>query len=211
MRLILFVVDLFVLLPWWGAAGVLVFLAGGLWALAHYFVHRFQREVAEAVKEQGKPLADALVTVHSVKPAEPPTTPSLLDDSDDEFDDSDDEFDDSEMNGSFATDDCSFFWIEATIAPQDGQAAWDPSVLALVPADFQPDVEFEFSGQTALLHTLEVRRNGRFEPQGSKNVTGPQRLRLLFAVPQDVREAKFTYHFTYFGKVAFPAPVALAR
>jgi hypothetical protein len=61
------------------------------------------------------------------------------------------------------------------------------------------------------LHTLEVWRNGRFEAQGSQNVTGTQRLRMLFAVPTDMPEAKFAYHFTHFGKVALPAHLAMAR
>jgi hypothetical protein len=183
----------------------------GLWAFAHYLVHRFQREVAEAVREQGQPLADAQVTVHSVEPAEPPTAPSLLDAFDDETDDPVDEYYDPDTDGMFANDDFRHFWIEATIAPQTGTTAWDPSVLALVPIDFQPDEEFEFCGETALLHTLEVWRNGRFEPQGSQNVIGTQRLRMLFAVPQNVRDAKFTYHFTHFGNVALPARLELAR
>jgi hypothetical protein len=204
LRLILVVVELFRWLPWWGAAGVLVFIAAGLWGLAHYFVHRFKREVARSVREQGQPLTDALVSLHSVEPAERPTADSPLDDPDDEYYDPD-------MDGMFATDDFDYFWIEATVAPQDAQAKWDPSALALVPADFQPDEEFEFSGQTALLHTLEIWRNGRFEPQGAQSVTGRQRLRMLFAVPHDVRDAKFAYHFTHFGKVALPAGVALAR
>jgi len=203
-QFLVFVTNLFLLLPWWGAVGVLVGIAVGLWAFAHYFVYRFQREVAQAVQAQGEPLANALVTVHSVRPAQPPTTPSLLDDSDDEFDDADEEQFDPNTDGMFAPDGFSYFWIETTIAPQESQTAWDPSMLALVPADFEPESEFEFCGQTALLHTVEVCRNGQFKPQGAQNVTGAQRLRLLFAVPDDVRQAKFSYHFTYFGSVTFP-------
>jgi hypothetical protein len=203
-RLVLFVVELFLLLPWWGAVGVLVLCALGLWALAHYIVHRLKRDVAQAVKAQGEPLTNALVTVHSVEPTEPPTGASPLDDSDDEYFDPD-------MDGMFAADNFGHVWIEATIAPQGSETVWDPSALALVPADFQPNTEFEFCGQTALLHTLEVWRNGRFESQGVENVTGTQRLRMLFAIPNDVRQAKFTYHFTHFGKVALPVPLEVTR
>jgi hypothetical protein len=200
-NLVLLVVDLFRWLPWWGAAGVLISFAVGLWAFAQYLVYRLKRDVAQAVKAQGEPLTDALVTVHSVELTEPPAAASPLDDSDDEYYDPD-------MDGMFATDDFSYFWIEATIAPQGTQTVWDPSVLALVPADFQPDSEFEFCGQTGLLHTLEVWNKGRFEPQGAENVTGTKRLRMLFAIPNGVRQAKFTYHFTHFGTVALPAPTA---
>ena len=115
------------------------------------------------------------------------------------------------MDGAFASDEFGYYWIEATIAPQETQAVWDPSALALVPADFQPDTEFEFSGQTALLHTLEVWRNGRFQAQGAHNVTGTQRMRMLFAIPHDVQQAKFAYHFTHFGRVALPGHLAVAR
>ncbi len=202
LRFLLFVADLFVLLPWWGAIGVLAGLAIGLWALAHYIVRRFQREVAHAVMAQGTPLTNALVTVHSVKPAEPPTTPSLLDEMEDDYDEGDEY--DPDQDEAFAPDDSAYFWIEATIAPNDNQTVWDPSMLAMVPADFQPEEEFECSSQTAVLHTLEVSRNGKFKPQGAQNVTGAQRLRMLFAVPEDVRQAKFSYHFTYFGNVALP-------
>src|SRR5579872_1471550 len=124
-RLVLFVVELFLFLPWWGAVGVLILLAVGLWALAHYLVHRLKRDVAQAVKAQGEPLTNALVTVHSVVPTEPPTGASPLDDSDVEYFDPD-------TDGMFATDDFSYFWIEATIAPQGSETVWDPSVLALV-------------------------------------------------------------------------------
>jgi hypothetical protein len=165
-RLVIFVVDLFLLLPWWGAVGVLVLLAVGLWALAHHAVRQLRRN---------------------------------------------DEYFDPDTDGMFANDDFGYFWIEATIAPQETQAVWDPSMLALVPVDFQPDTEFEFCGQTALLHTLEVWRNGRFESQGAQNVTGTQRLRMLFAIHNDVRQAKFTYHFTHFGRVALPVHVALSH
>lgn len=205
LRFAIFVVDLFALLPWWGAVAVLLALGIGLWAFSRYLVYRLFRDVAESVKEQGRPLAEAILTVHSVKPAEPPTGKSSLDEFDEEFDDEDD------LDAEFAPDDSAWYWIDATIAPQSAEAEWDPSSLTLVPADFQAEEEFEFCGQTALLHTLEVCRDGRFGPQGPGNVAGPQRLRMLFAVPQEVRQAKFTYHFTEFGNVTLPGQLQLAH
>jgi hypothetical protein len=208
LRLVMFVVDLFLLLPWWGALGVLAAIAIGFWALGRYIVYRLWRDVTGAIKEQGKPLADAHVTVHSVEPSEPPSGASPLDDF---HDGEDDEDEDSDLDGEFATDGFVYFWIDATIAPQAAQASWDPSALTLIPADFQAQEEFEFCLKTALLHTLEVWRDGQFEPQGAGNVAGTQRLRMLFAVPQEVRQAKFTYHFTEFGRLALPARLELAR
>jgi len=203
-----FVTNLFLLLPWWGAVGVLISLAIGFWGLGHYLMYRFRQEIEGAIKEQGKPLAGALVTLHSVKAVEPPTEASQLDEDDDEFDDEDL---DGEPDGEFATDDFGYFMVEATIAPQAAQADWDPTALVLVPADFKPETDFEFSSGTALLHTLEVWRNGEFQSHRAGTVSGTQRLRLLFAIPQEVREAQFSYHFTTFGRLAIPARLQLAH
>src|SRR5262249_17348314 len=127
LRLLLFVADLFLLLPWWGAVGVLVFLAAGLWVLGKYVVYRLTRDVTAAAVAQGTPRTAAIVNVHSVEPAGAPDDPSLIGlDPDDE--DYDPELDDLESTAG--TD---YFWIEATIAPHDLEAEWDPSILFLVP------------------------------------------------------------------------------
>jgi hypothetical protein len=205
LRLLLFVADLFLLLPWWGAVGVLVFGAAGLWALGKYIVYRLMRDATQAVIAQGTPLTDALVNVHAVEPAEPPTGPSLIGlDPDDE--DYDPELDDLESTAG--TD---YFWVEATIAPHDLEAEWDPSILFLVPFDFEPEEDLVISETMAVVHTLELWRNGQFVRPRESEVTGPQRLRILFAVPHGLKHAKFAYHFTYFGSLALPAPVALAH
>jgi hypothetical protein len=211
-----FVTNLFLLLPWWGAVAVLISLAIGFWGLGHYLMYRFRQEIEGAIKEQGKPLAGALVTVHCVKSVEPPTAASPLDDADDEFDDEDLDEDqdgepDEETGGEFATDDFGFFMVEVTIAPQAAHADWDPTALVLVPADFKPETEFEFSSGTALLHTVEVWRNGEFQSHRAGTVSGTQRLRMLFAIPQEVREAQFSYHFTTFGRLAVPARLEFAH
>lgn len=203
-----FVLNLFLLLPWWGATAVLIGLAISLWGAGHYVMYRFRREIEGAIKEQGKPLAGALATVHSVKTVETPTEASQLDDDDDEFDDEDLG---EESNGEFATDDFGYFQVEATIAPQAAGADWDPTALVLVPADFKPETDFEFSSGTALLHTVEVWRNGEFQSHRAGTVSGTQRLRLLFAIPQEVREAQFSYHFTTFGRLAIPAHLEFAH
>jgi hypothetical protein len=205
LRLVLFVADLFLLLPWWGAVGVLLFGAVGLWVLGKSLVYRLTHDVTQAVIAQGTPLTDALVNVHSVEPAEPPSGPSLIGlDPDDE--DYDPELDDLESTAG--TD---YFRVEATIAPHDLEAEWDPSILFLVPHDFEPEDDLVISETMAVVHTLEIWRNGKFAPQGEGDVTGPQRLRMLFAVPHGLKHAKFAYHFTYFGSLALPAPIALAH
>ena len=202
LRFVLFVVDLFRWLPWWGALGVLAGLAVGFWALARYFLYRLERDVIKAVSEEGKPLEDALVSVHSVEAAPVPTEPSPLDL------DPDDENYDPDLDGTVPTDEAAdYFWIDASIAPQDPAATWDPSSLTLVAGDFEAEEELEFCQEMALLHALEVWHDGEFAPRGEGHLAGPQRLRMLFAVPHGLKEAKFAYHFTHFGRLALPAPI----
>jgi len=205
LRLILFVVDLFCVLPWWGAVAVLAGLVAALWAFGHYIAHRLRRELTDAVLAQGTPLADALVEVHSVEPAAPPTQPSLMD-IDEGTDDFDPELCEDDESGT-----TNYYRVDATIAPHDPQAEWDPSALFVVQRDFEPEEELAFCEKMGLVHSLELQRDGEFVSQHSGNVVGPQRLRILFAVPRGLQIAKFAYHFTYFGSVTFPAPVALVH
>lgn len=202
LRLVLLVVDLFRWLPWWGALAVLAGSAVGFMALAKYFWHRLERDIVAAVSEQGEPLADALVSVHSVESAPPPAEPSPLN-----LDPDDKNFD-PDLDGVIPTDEAAdYYWIDATIAPHDPQAEWDPSTLTLVRGDFEPHEELELCMDTALLHTLEIWCEGDFAPRGAGLVTGPQRLRMLFAVPHGMLWVKFACHFTYFGDFALPVPI----
>ncbi len=202
LRLVLLVVDLFRWLSWWGALAVLAGMVVGFVALAKYFWYRLERDIVRAVSDQGQPLTDALVSVHLVESAAPPTEPSPLNL------DPDDENYDPDLDGAIPTDEAAdYYWIDATVAPHDPQAEWDPSNLALVRGNFEPKEELELCMDTGLLHTLEIWRDGAFAPQGEGLVTGPQRLRLLFAVPHGMIWVKFAYHFTYFGDFALPAPV----
>lgn len=202
LRFLLMVVDLFLWLPWWGAVGVLVGLAAGMWLLARHFMQRLERELITAVAEEGKPLAEALVNVHAIEPAAAPLEPSPLDL------DSDDENYDPDLDGAIPTDEAAdYFWVDATIAPRDLETSWDPSLLTLVAGDFEPAEELDFCEEMALLHTLEVWRDGQFVMRGEGSVSGPQRLRMLFAVPRGMREMKFSYHFTCFGRLLLPEGV----
>jgi hypothetical protein len=204
-RFILLVVDLFRWLPWWGAVGVLALMAVGLWGLGHFIVYRLRRDLTAAVLAQGTPLTDALVDVHSIEPAPSPTEPSLigLDPDDEDYDPELDELDDPGTTG--------YFQVDATIAPHDPQAEWDPTAVFVVQRDFEPEEELDLCEEMGLIHALEVWRNGKFVPHREGNVTGPQRVRMVLAVPHGLTNAKFAYHFAYFGSLNFPAPVALAH
>ena len=204
-RLIVFVIDLFCLLPWWGAIAVLAGLAVALWATAKYVVYRLRRDVTAAVLAQGTPLADALVDVHSVEPAEPPAKSALtgLDPDDESFDPDLDDLDDSGTT--------HYFQVDATIAPHDPEAVWDPSAVFVVQRDFVPEEDLDFCAEMGVIESVEVWRNGRFVSHATGEVTGPQRLRMLFAIPHGLTHAKFAYHFTYFGNLTFPASMAAAH
>lgn len=205
LRLIVTIAELFQILPWWGAIAVLAGLLVGFWVLGKYLWYRCERDIIKAVSQEGLPLADALVSVHSIESAPPPSEPSPL------GLDPDDENYDPDLDGCIPTDEAAdYYWIDATIAPHEPETTWDPSCLTLVAADFEAKEDLEFCEETALLHTLEIWRDGAFAEQGEGTVTGPQRLRMLFAVPRGMRDAKFAYHFTHFGRIALPAPVAAA-
>src|SRR5262245_28134673 len=98
LRFALMVVDLFLWLPWWGAVAVLVSLAAGMWLLARHFMQRLERELITAVAQEGKPLAEALVNVHSIEPTAAPLEPSPLD-----LDPDDDNYD-PDLDGAIPTD-----------------------------------------------------------------------------------------------------------
>jgi hypothetical protein len=204
-RLIIFVVDLFCLLPWWGAIAVLAGLAVGLWSAGKYFVYRLRRDATAAVLAQGTPLADALVNIHLVEAAEPPAESALT-----ELD-SDDQNYDPELDEADAAGTTHYFLVDATIAPHDPEAVWDPSAIFVVQRDFEPEEELDFCAEMGVVRTLEVWRDGEFRQHRDGEVTGPQRLRMLFVVPHGLVNAKFAYHFTYFGSLTFPTSVALAR
>jgi hypothetical protein len=204
-RLIILVIDLFSWLPWWGAVAALAGLVAALWVTGQYLVHRLRRDLTAAVLAQGTPLADALVDVHSIEPAAPPADSALIG-----LDPDDENYapELGELEDEAAT---HYFHIDATIAPHDPESVWDPSAIFVVPHDFVPAEDLDFCGEMGIIHTLEVWRNGGFANHRGGDVTGPQRLRMLFAVPHGLTHAKFAYHFTYFGSLTFPASVALAH
>ncbi|MGQ0633930.1 MAG: hypothetical protein ACT4QC_04930 [Planctomycetaceae bacterium] len=201
-RRLLLATSLFDLLPWWGAVGVLLALAAGFYVAAKYLFHRMHREIVQSVVEQGAPLADALVSVHSAEPAEVPSEPAFDDDPDNENYNPD-------LDGNLTADEVDYYGIGATIAPEDPTAEWHPEALSLVSADFEPQEELEATDQTDLLHTVEILRGRKFARLRNESVAGAQRLRMLFAVTKRLREAKFACHFNYFGRVTLPAGVLM--
>jgi len=199
LQLVNFVLSLFVLLPWWAALGVIAGIVLALFAGGWYVVHRLRRDLTDIALNMGKPMEDAIAQIHSVTPAPMPEGPSSIDA------DEDDENYDPELDGDWDDEGCRFFWIDATITPQPPETLWDPTTLVLVNADWSPEEDLEICEETGIPHTVEVWREGRFAPLSDGLLTGPQRLRMLFAVPENSKDVKFGYHFTYFGRLTLPA------
>jgi hypothetical protein len=202
MRLINLVIGLFLLLPWWAALGVLGALIVGLVLYARRLFSRVVRNVTDEIVAQGTPLTDAVVSIHSVQRTGVPARPSPFDSG------PEDEDYEPDLDGTWSAEDGEFFLIDATIAPQHPDAVWMPGNLSLIRADFEPEEPLEACLEVGLLHSAEIFRDGRFVPLGDEEVTGPQRLRMLFAATPGIAEAKFAYHFNYFGRLQLPTAVA---
>jgi hypothetical protein len=194
--------NLLLNLPWWGSLAVLAALAGVAYALGWYFRYRFHQITREAVVDAGAALKGAEVTVHSVTAVPLPSSSSPYDISRD-----DEDFVEGVDDEPWDDDGVNYYAIEATITPTSPTAAWDPTALTLVPADYVPDDAVELSEQLCPLHSAEIFVNGAFRPAPERDIRGPQRLRMVFAVHDGLRAVKFALFVTYFGHVDLPAPL----
>ena len=189
-------------LPWWGNLILIAVLIGLFFFAGWWIRRRFEQIAREAVLEVGAMMKDAQVTVHAVEARPMPSAHSPYDikeDDEDFVEGVDDEpWDDKDVN---------YYAIDATITPADPNAKWDPTGLTLVPADYVPDDEVEISEKICPLHSADIFVNGRFQAAAEQEVRGPQRLRMLFAVHDGLRAAKFALFVTYFGHVDLPAPL----
>jgi hypothetical protein len=202
MKFIANLIDLCLSLPWWGALAVLGSLAAFVYLSGVWFKWKINRIVHEGILEAGSALKGAEATVHSVTAVPAPNGPSPYDLAED------DENFAPELDGTAWDDDgCHFYRIEVTVTPADPAAAWDPTGLAVVPADFQPEDSTDVCERLGGLHSAEQFRAGRYEPLPEGEVRGPKRVRLLMAVPDGVRAVKFASLVTYFGRVDLPAPL----
>jgi len=201
MRFLLNLVDLLLSLPWWGALGVIGVLVAFVYVSGVWFKWKFHKIVHEAVLQAGSALKGAEAKVHAVTAVAAPGTPSPYDIQED------DEAYCPEADGQPWDDsDGHYYAIDVTITPADANTAWDPTGLAVVPADFEPDDPTDVSEQMGGLHSAEVWTGEKFVPLPEGEVRGPKRLRLLMGVPEGVRAVKFASLVTYFGRVDLPAP-----
>jgi hypothetical protein len=191
--------------PWWVAVAVVAFLGGYAvyWFLT--FQRRFEKICHDAALEVGKALEGARVEVHAVTPAPRPEGPSPYDIQED------DEAYCEEVDGKpWDEEGYHFYSIDATITPADPTAEWDPTALAVVPADYEPEDPIDVSEDLGGMHSAERFANGRWVPLKEGDRRGPQRVRMLFAIRDGVRAVKFANFTHYFGRVELPAPLPQA-
>jgi hypothetical protein len=198
MRLVMLLLSL----PWWADLAILAVLVGFIiWAM-YYFSYKFERIVDEAVRDLGASFKDAAVTVHAVTavPAPSGKSPYDVDEHDENFMEGvdDEPWDDGETN---------FYTIDATITPADPDAAWDPTGLALFPADDPTRGPTEVSHQLCPLYSAELFMDGHFRPAPEAEICGPRRVRLLFAVHPGLRVVQFARFVTCFGRLELPPPL----
>jgi hypothetical protein len=191
--------------PWWVAVAVFGAFAG--YALYWYltFQRRFEKICHDAVLEVGKPLDGAEVEVHAVKAVPRPEGPSPYD-----LDEDDEQFCEEVDGKPWDEDGYGFYSIDATITPADPTVGWDPTALAVVPADYEPEDPIDVSEDLGGMHSAERYTNGRWVPLKEGDRRGPQRLRMLFAIRDGVRAVKFANVVTYFGHVDLPTPLPKA-
>jgi hypothetical protein len=201
MRLLLNLLDM----PWWGVlATAVAFAAVTIW-FRITLPRRFEKLVHDAVLEVGSALKNAKVTVHSATAVPAPKDPSPYDA------DEDDEDFVAELDGQpWEEPGYNFYSIDVTITPA-GEMPWDPTGLALVPADFAPNDATEACMEVCPLHSAEEFANGLWQRAPEREIHGPRRLRMLYAVRDGLRAMKFANGVTYFGHIDLPTPLRKSK
>lgn len=177
------------LLPWWGLAAL---LAGAVLSVLVLIKWGLPRLLKAPFRAKGAVLRGATVRVHSVERAE---APAAAPDDEDE---------------ATAGEPREHYRVDVTVTPRPPTGAfslWAPSELVLVGPDARAE-EPEADETAGEVRAVDVEQEGRFEPDGGMKYGGPQRLRLLVAVPPEQRRLRFRYYFEVFGDVALPAPAA---
>src|SRR5262245_28954522 len=206
MRFLLNLLDLLISLPWWASISVVVLLVVFFLYVRHRFFSQMEKIIHEGILEAGAALKDAQATVHAVTAAPAPAGASPYDIKED-----DEEFCEEIDGQPWDDEDASFYSIDVTITPADATAKWDPTGLAAVPADFEPEDPTDCCEKMCGLHSAEQFVSGHWEPTPEREIQGPRRLKLLMGVPDGVRALKFANMVTYFGHVDLPAPLPKTR
>lgn len=205
-----FLLNLFawlIILPWWGklalVGGLALFILGAAW----WVKYQFNKITFEAVRDAGAALAGANVEVHSIRPVEAPRGPSAHD-----AQPGDEDFAEGIDDQEWDEPGVAFYELDATIAPADLEAAWNPATLAQVPAGWKGESEIDVCENTGCVHTAHVYRGGGWVPVPEDDVVvGKQRVKLLFGFqPDGVKAIQLRMVVTNFGE-PFALPVPLPR
>ena len=195
----------FVLLPWWQALIVVLVIIFGIVYGTQYVIRSAWRQIGSTVtkelEKRSAVLRGAQAEVHEVVAAEaPPKDP----------DDDDDDDEPGEDEGPKA-----YYQIDVTVRPAPpapGDAAsWSSSDLHLVAFNAAAP-KLDLTGghgdneESYEPLNVQVEQRGAYVPDEDGEHEGPRRLRLLYAVPERLKEAKFQYYGEQFGHVRLPAP-----
>lgn len=121
----------------------------------------------------------------------------------DNDEDGEDDVEDPEANRRYVL-------VDFTLTPRPGASRmqfYDPSEILLVPHDARVDFDAdptEGGADVAQLHQLD---DAGAPHEVDDKLTGPARLRAVFACPPDLRgRVKFRYYFEAFGDLTLPDP-----
>lgn len=176
------------LLPWWALLATLAALVLSVPTLLKWGLPRLLKMPFRA---KGAVLRGAGVRVHSI---ERTVAPAAASPDEDEGDRGPREH----------------YRLDVTITPRPATGSfrlWEPGELCLVgPAAKANDPDADDSAGE--VRAIEVEQDGHFLADEGMKYGGPQRLRLVVAVPPGQRRLRFRYYFEIIGDVALPAPTS---
>lgn len=192
----------FVLLPWWQALIVVLMIIFAIVYGTQYLIRSAWRQIGTTVtkelEKRSAVLRGAQAEVHEVVVAEAPPR------------DPDD--DDDEDEGPRA-----YYQIDVTVRPVASAAgesqSWSTGDLHLVSFNAAaPKLDMLGGGdnneESYEPLNVQIEQRGSYVPDEDEEHEGAQRLRLLYAVPERLKEVKFQYYGEQFGHIRLPAPAA---
>ena len=185
------VVAVIRLLPWWAAIALFAVLILAARSLFRWGLPRLLRL---PFKAKGAVLHDAAVDVHSIESVEP-SSPKGSDEHDRPFE--------PRLHEHFRMD--------VTITPRTPTGAfalWEPGELRVVGPDARAG-DPEAGESDFEIRSLEVLEDGQFQSDSGMKYHGPQRLRLLVAVPAGQPSLRLRYYFEILGHVTLPGLTSL--
>jgi len=189
-----------VYLSWWTTVLIVIALVMLAIRLIPSFASRGLSDVMKKLFDsKSRVLRDAVVHVHAVELTHPPA--AVIDDETEQM------FDDDERDPG----DTKYVLVDATITPGQSEGPmhhWEPAELRLVGFERDTSLEAMADGDGDggdVLHAATVEADGSTADDLDK-ITGPQRLRLVFACPRSLSgRAKLQYYFEGIGDFRIPA------